>query len=100
MAYRFRAERTRTSRGQSSTQAGEVREIVHDLHNNLAAMHLWVSTLLEQPCPRCRGRREEVAAGIRRNLTTMLAASRRLTAAPKGARRAAARSGAVERAPR
>jgi len=97
MAYRSRVARARTSHRPSSAEAGEVREIVHDLHNNLAAMHLWLSTLLEEPCPRCQGRREEVAAGIRRNLTSMLAASRRLTTHQKEASRVAPRSGAGDR---
>ena len=64
MAQRFRAARARASRRPSSRQAGDARELIHDLHNSLAAMSLWLDTLLEQPCPQCRGARDEVAAGI------------------------------------
>lgn len=78
MAYRFRKARAPTSRGPSSAGAGEAREVVHDLHNNVASMHMWLITLLERRCPHCNDSREEVAAGIRRNLTSMLAATRRL----------------------
>jgi hypothetical protein len=98
MAYRFRKARARASRGTSSTRAGEAREIVHDLHNNVASMHMWLITLLERRCPYCNESREEVAAGIRRNLTSMLAATGRLTALRKSGRVPAARSGAEGRA--
>jgi signal transduction histidine kinase len=99
MAQRFRAARARASRRPSSRQAGDAGELIHDLHNSLAAMSLWLDTLLEQPCPQCRGARDEVAAGIRRNIAGMLAASQRLIGSSKDARRAA-RSGARETAPR
>ena len=98
MAYRFRKARARASRGTSGTRAGEAREIVHDLHNNVASMHMWLITLLEKPCPHCREPREEIAGGIRRNLTSMLAATRRLTELRKGARVTATRSGGGGRA--
>jgi hypothetical protein len=83
MAYRFRKARAPTSRGPSSALAGEAREIVHDLHNNVASMNMWLVTLLERRCAHCNDSHEEVAAGIRRNLTSMLAATRRLTQSRK-----------------
>lgn len=94
MTYRLRKGRARTSRGTPGTQAGEAREIVHDLHNHVASMHMWLITLLERRCPHCTASREEVAEGIRRNLLSMLAATRRLTESRTSRRVPAPRSGA------
>jgi hypothetical protein len=97
MANRTSVARARTP-ARSRSDASQIRELVHSLHNNLAALDLWLSSLLEQPCPECHERFEEVAAAIRRNVTAMRDATRKVNAVRKPRRRSAARSGAAESA--